>query len=289
MIMISYPELLSWFSVHARALPWREPSTTAWGVLVSEVMSQQTPVARVAPQWEEWMEKWPTPAHFARASKAEVLRAWGKLGYPRRALRLHECAGVIVEEHDGEVPCDIAKLLALPGIGDYTARAVASFHFGINVPVVDTNVRRVYARAMEATFLPPAPSKKELAKVAEITPSPRVAVALMELGALVCTAKNPQCEVCPLLNTCAWQAAGCPAPHPDELAAAKKKVQKFAGTDRQVRGLLLDVLRANPLPVTKEQLDVVWPDAAQRSRALYSLVDDGLAVQNDAGLFHLPH
>ena len=185
--------LLSWFDANERDLPWRRPGTSAWGVLLSEVMSQQTPVARVAPVWEEWMRRWPTPADFAQATRAEVLRAWGKLGYPRRALRLWECAAAIGE---GEVPADVDKLLRLPGIGDYTARAVACFHYGVNVPVVDTNVRRVYARAEDGRFLAPQPSKRELAAVAELLPAengPRFSAALMELGALVCTAKNPSC------------------------------------------------------------------------------------------------
>lgn len=278
--------LLSWFDANERDLPWRRPGTSAWGVLISEVMSQQTPVARVAPVWEEWMRRWPTPADFAKASRAEVLRAWGKLGYPRRALRLWECAGVM-----DEVPSDVDELLALPGIGDYTARAVACFHFGQNVPVVDTNVRRVYARAEDGSFLAPPPSKRELAAVAALLPErngPRVSAALMELGALVCTAKNPDCERCPLRATCAWQRAGRPEPSAAEQTRAKKRVQKFAGTDRQVRGKILDVLRAADQPVPQSAIDVVWPDAAQRSRALASLLDDGLAEQNPAGLFHLP-
>ena len=133
--------ILDWFDAHERDLPWRRPGTTAWGVLVSEIMSQQTPVTRVAPVWQEWMDRWPTPADFAAASRSEVLRAWGTLGYPRRALRLWECAQAITADHAGKVPADVDTLLALPGIGDYTARAVACFHYGRNVPVVDTNVR----------------------------------------------------------------------------------------------------------------------------------------------------
>lgn len=280
--------VMEWFDANERPLPWRAPGTSAWGVLLSEVMSQQTPVARVAPQWKEWMQRWPTPQDLAAASKADVLRAWGKLGYPRRALRLWECAKEIGE---GEVPGDVDKLLALPGIGEYTARAVAAFHFGRNVPVVDTNVRRVYARAEEGRFLAPTPSKRELAQVEELLPEengPRFSAALMELGALVCTAKNPECMACPIKTTCAWQLAGCPEPSEEEAARAKKRVQKFTGTDRQVRGLLLDVLRASPHPVPQSELDTVWEDAPQRARALASLLDDGLMEQNEEGLFHLP-
>lgn len=281
--------VVEWFDAHERPLPWRRPGTSAWGVLLSEVMSQQTPVARVAPQWEEWMRRWPTPQDLAAASKADVLRAWGKLGYPRRALRLWECAKKIGE---GEVPGDVDKLLALPGIGEYTARAVACFHFGHNVPVVDTNVRRVYARAEEGRFLAPTPAKRELAQVEALLPEengPRFSAALMELGALVCTAKNPDCAACPIKASCTWQLAGCPEPSEEETARAKKRVQKFTGTDRQVRGLLLDVLRGSPHPVAQADLDAVWPDAAQRSRAQASLLEDGLMDVNDEGLFHLPH
>lgn len=286
--MIDTAALLTWFDRNERPLPWRNKTTSAWGILISEVMSQQTPVARVAPQWQEWIERWPTPADFATASKAEVLRAWGKLGYPRRALRLHECAQAIVKRHDGAVPSDVDELLALPGIGAYTARAVACFHFQQNVPVVDTNVRRVYGRAVTGQFLQPQPSAKELGQVAEVTTGPRCSAAFMELGALVCTAKSPKCDICPIRRTCQWQKLGCPQPSEEDLSKAKKRVQKFTGTDRQVRGLLMDVLRAADDPVEKSQLDVVWPDAAQRSRALFSLVEDGLAVQTDAGKFHLP-
>lgn len=284
--------LLIWFADNARDLPWREPGTSAWGILLSEVMSQQTPVARVAPIWLEWMQRWPTPADFAAAGRDEVLRAWGKLGYPRRALRLHECARVIVEKHGGEVPDSVDELLELPGIGDYTARAVACFHFGQNVPVVDTNVRRVYERAVAGNFLQPPASKSELAKVADLLPEdgtgPIFSAALMELGALVCVARGPRCGHCPLVDACAWQRAGRPEPDAADVAKARSRVQKFAGTDRQVRGLIMDVLRGAREPVAMAEIDVVWPDAAQRSRALFSLVADGLAEQDEAGYFHLP-
>lgn len=283
--------LIDWFTHHARPLAWREPGTTAWGVLLSEVMSQQTPVARVEPVWRQWLERWPTPADFAAASPDEVLRAWGKLGYPRRALRLLECATVIVERHDGRVPDDVDQLLTLPGIGDYTARAIACFAYGHNVPVVDTNVRRVHRRLVEGHYLAGTASKRELAQVAALLPGqdgPTFSVAMMELGAVVCTARKPLCGACPVRGDCAWVAAGSPAPSEEELAAAKKRVQKFAGTDRQVRGLIMDVLRGADGSVPQEAIDVVWPDAPQRSRALFSLLADGLAEQDEAGLFHLP-
>lgn len=283
--------ILQWFRTHARDLAWRDPRTSAWGILLSEVMSQQTPVARVQPIWLEWMAKWPTPEAFAAASTDEVLRAWGKLGYPRRALRLLECAREIATKHGGRVPDTVEELLALPGIGDYTARAVAAFAYELNVPVVDTNVRRVYRRAVEGKFLQGTASKKELVDVAAILPrsdGPEFSAGIMELGALVCTATSPKCALCPLREICEWQRLGCPAPSEEELASVKKRVQKFIGTDRQVRGLIMDVLRQAREPVEKSAIDVVWPDAAQRSRALFSLIDDGLAEQDEKGYFHLP-
>lgn len=280
--------MIEFFATHARDLPWRRPGTTPWGVLLSEVMSHQTPVARVAPRWEEWITRWPTPADLAAAAPDEVLRAWGTLGYPRRALRLIECAGVITEKFDGAVPADVEKLKSLPGIGDYTARAVACFAFGLNVPVVDTNVRRVYARTVEGKFmaLPRAGEREDVAALLPEENGPVFSAGLMELGALVCTARTPLCDQCPLLSECAWVAAGKPAPNDDELR--RKKTQKFAGTDRQVRGKIMKVLREATEPVTREAIDLVWPDAAQRSRALLSLLDDGLAVQDNTGRFHLP-
>lgn len=285
-----HTRLRDWYHANGRTIIWRNPSTSAWGILLSEVMSQQTPVARVEPIWKEWIERWPTPALFAEATPDQVLRAWGKLGYPRRALRLLECAQAIVVRHGGEVPRDVEKLLALPGIGDYTARAVAAFAYGQRVPVVDTNVRRVYRRLIDGQFLPGPARKAELALVEALLPdsgAPEFSVALMELGALVCTT-NPKCDLCPVRDVCAWQQAGCPAPSEEEVAAAKRRVQKFEGTDRQVRGLIMDVLRAATEPVSLSEIDVVWPDAAQRSRALFSLLEDGLAEQDEKGYFHLP-
>ncbi|WP_408642107.1 HhH-GPD family protein [Speluncibacter jeojiensis] len=281
--------LLRWYDEHARDLPWRRPDVDGWGVLISEIMLQQTPVARVAPIWAEWLSRWPRPTSMAASSQAEVLRAWGKLGYPRRALRLHECARVIAEQHGDRVPDDVDTLLALPGIGDYTARAVACFAYGQRVPVVDTNVRRVIARAVHGTAEPGNPStRRDLADAEALLPAevPQAAVmsaALMELGATVCTARKPDCANCPLPR-CAWRAAGSPA-----HTGPRRKTQTYAGTDRQVRGLLLDVLRDDSGPVERARLDQVWlRDPGQRDRALDSLLVDGLIEQTDQGLFALP-
>ena len=214
-----------------------------------------------------------------------MLRAWGKLGYPRRAKRLHECAAVIAAEHGDEVPADVETLLTLPGIGTYTARAVACFAYRQRVPVVDTNVRRVVARAVHGRADSPA-SVRDLADVEALLPgddrAPVFSVALMELGATVCTARAPRCGQCPL-SLCAWRSSGYPA-----ATTRVRRVQRYAGTDREVRGKLLDVLRNNDSPVTRAQLDVVWlTDTAQRDRALDSLLVDGLVELTTDGRFAL--
>jgi A/G-specific adenine glycosylase len=281
--------LVAWFDVNARDLPWRRAGTTAWGVLVSEIMLQQTPVARVEPVWLQWMARWPLPSALAAEPAGEVLRAWGKLGYPRRALRLHECARAVAAEHGDVVPSDIDTLLALPGIGAYTARAVATFAYGARCPVVDTNVRRVVARAVHgAADQGPPSTARDLADVDALLPhdvptAARFSAALMELGATVCTARTPRCAHCPLRAGCTWVRAGRPS-----YQGPPKVVQRFAGTDRQVRGLLMDVLRDTDGPVRRPQLDLVWSDAAQRDRCLDSLLVDGLVEQTTDGRFALP-
>jgi A/G-specific adenine glycosylase len=277
--------LLDWYDREQRDLPWRRPAVSAWQILVSEFMLQQTPVARVEPIWRDWIARWPTPSATAAASQADVLRAWGKLGYPRRAKRLHECATTIATDHGDEVPDDVDTLLTLPGVGVYTARAVACFAYGRRVPVVDTNVRRVVARAVHGRADSPA-SVRDLADVEALLPNderaPRFSVAVMELGATVCTARSPKCGICPL-GSCAWRSAGYPP-----ATTPARRPQRFTGTDRQVRGRLLDVLRANASPVPRAELDVVWlTDTVQRDRALLSLLSDGLVEQTADGLFAL--
>ncbi|MGV0771010.1 A/G-specific adenine glycosylase [Mycobacterium syngnathidarum] len=277
-------ELVSWYEQAQRDLPWRRPGVSAWQILVSEFMLQQTPVSRVEPIWLAWIDRWPTPSATAAAGSAEVLRAWGKLGYPRRAKRLHECAVVIASEYDDEVPRDVDTLLTLPGVGAYTARAVACFAYSAAVPVVDTNVRRVVTRVLHGQADAPARAR-DLDDVAALLPddatAPTFSAALMELGAVVCTARAPVCRSCPL-SRCRWRSAGYPA------ATTVKRVQRYAGTDRQVRGRLLDVLRGSSSPVSRAQLDVAWlTDTAQRDRALDSLLVDGLVEQTNDGRFAL--
>jgi A/G-specific adenine glycosylase len=280
--------IVDWYAAAARDLPWRRPGVDAWAVLVSEVMLQQTPVARVEPVWRDWMARWPTPAALALVPPADVIRAWGKLGYPRRALRLREAAAAVVERHDGVVPEDVAALETLPGVGTYTARAVACFGYGRPQPVVDTNVRRVVARLVHGRAEAGNARAADLADIAALTPpdparATRFSVAAMELGALVCVAGTPRCGACPVRDRCAWLLAGSP-PHVGPV----RRVQKFAGTDRQVRGRLLDVLRATHEPVAAAVLDDAWKDAAQRGRCLDSLLTDGLVEQTDDGRFTLP-
>ncbi|HET6483345.1 MAG TPA: A/G-specific adenine glycosylase [Actinoplanes sp.] len=270
-------DAITWFDQNARDLPWRQPETSAWGVLVSEVMLQQTPVVRVEPAWRSWMQRWPTPADLAADPPAEAIRMWGRLGYPRRAMRLHAAAGAMVERHDGQVPSDLDQLLALPGVGTYTGRAVATFAYGQRHPVVDTNVRRVVSRAVEGKpDAGPSTTAADLVAMADLLPedparAARASIAFMELGALVCVARSPRCPECPFQDVCAWRRAGSPA-----LEGPSRKPQRYAGTDRQVRGLLLEVLRHATGPVPRERLDLVWNDDVQRARALAGLVEDGL-------------
>jgi A/G-specific adenine glycosylase len=288
--IVNIAEVVSrWYGDHARDLPWRRAGTTPWAVLVSEVMLQQTPVARVIPAWTAWLARWPGPGDLAAATSGDAVRMWGKLGYPRRALRLRDCATVLTRDHGGRVPDDIDALLALPGIGVYTARAVATFAFGQRHPVVDINVRRVIARVVHGRGEPGPPSvRRDLADVDALLPEPpsqaaRASVALMELGAVVCTAARPRCDACPLTARCRWRRDGYPV-----YDGPTVRPQKFAGTDRQVRGRLLDVLRGAPGPVTATVLDLAWAEPVQRDRALASLIRDGLIDPLDDGRFALP-
>ncbi|WP_114588438.1 A/G-specific adenine glycosylase [Microbacterium arborescens] len=274
--------LIAWYRDNARDLPWRRPGFGAWGTLVSEFMLQQTPVVRVIPLLEAWLERWPTPADLAAAAPADAVRQWANLGYPRRALWLHRAAVEIRDRHAGVVPRDVDDLLALTGIGDYTARAVAVFAYGDRHPVVDTNTRRVLARAVQGRSQPGPAAKRDLADMTEILPddiaaSAVVNAAAMELGALVCTARVPRCDACPLADRCAWRAAGYP-----DTGDTRVKQARYEGSDRQARGAILRVLRAATThDVAAEDVIGDWPDAAQRDRAIDSLVSDGLVEAVD--------
>jgi len=281
--------VLDWYAGQARALPWRLRNATPWGVFLSEVMAQQTPVARVEPVWLEWVERWPRPTGLAAATPGDAVRAWGRLGYPRRALRLHEAATAMVERHGGEVPASVEELIALPGVGDYTACAVACFAFGIPTTVIDTNVRRVLVRTLEgapraAPSLTRAERELAVAAMPENTDDANTwNVAAMELGALVCTARAPRCDDCPVADLCAWNLAGRPA-----YEGPPRKGQSWHGTDRQARGALLAVLRQAPGAVPVERLAEAWPAEQQRMRSLDSLVADGLVQPLPQKRFRLP-
>lgn len=280
---------IAWYRANARDLPWRRDGVTPWQVLVSEVMLQQTPVARVLPVYEAWIAAWPNPAHLAAEPVGDAIRAWGRLGYPRRAMRLHECARTITDEYAGEVPSAIDALRALPGIGEYTAAAVACFAYGQRQPVLDTNVRRVFARLVSGEEFPArslSAAERQLAEL--LLPQRRIdatrwSIAVMELGALCCTASSPDCDRCPMRPDCAWRERGYPA-----YNGPPRRGQRYAGTDRQCRGRLLGVLRDADGPVHGDQLRPVWDDAVQRERALDSLVADGLVAPLDDDRFALP-
>jgi A/G-specific adenine glycosylase len=279
--------LIDWYAGNARDLPWRRPGTSPYAVLVSEVMLQQTPVVRVVPAYLAWIERWPDARALASAPSGEAVRQWGRLGYPRRALRLHAACVAVVARYDGELPTTVPELMTLPGVGDYTARAVAAFAHRQRHPVVDTNVRRVVARVVEGVA-DAAVTRKDLALVEGLLPVPdddaaTLSIALMELGAVVCTARNPRCADCPVTAWCRWFAAGSPG-----LPAPVRRPQGYAGTDRQVRGRLLAVLRDATGPVPAELLAQVWDEPVQRDRALEALVADGLVERQPDGRYALP-
>jgi A/G-specific adenine glycosylase len=280
--------VLDWYDDHARELPWRGLAATPWSVMVSELMLQQTPVVRVLPVHAAWLERWPTPADLAAEPTGEAVRMWGRLGYPRRALRLHAAAVAIVERHGGEVPTSYDDLLALPGVGDYTASAIASFAFGQRHGVLDTNVRRVLTRAVSGNEFPaPAVTRAERDVATSLLPDDPAtaatwAVATMELGALVCTARQPSCAACPIAELCAWRGAGFPA-----YDGPPRRGQAWAGTDRQCRGRIMALARDHDV-VTAAQVEAAWPQVEQRERCLAGLVADGLLAEVSPGRWSLP-
>jgi len=279
--------VLDWFAHNARELPWRN-GASAWAIMVSEFMLQQTPVSRVLPVFAIWMERWPAPAALAAESPGEAVRAWGRLGYPRRALRLHAAAVTIVAEHGGEVPSDHDSLLALPGVGSYTAAAIASFAFDQRHVVLDTNVRRVFARVRDGVAFPaPSVTAAERESALQLLPgdseASRWAAGTMELGAVVCTARSPRCGECPVQHLCRWRALGFPA-----HTGPKRATQSYDGTDRQCRGHILQLLRDAHGPVRKAVIDLVWEIDSQRERALDGLVADGLVEPFGVNEFALP-
>jgi A/G-specific adenine glycosylase len=276
--------IVNWFKRNKRDLPWR--STTPWGVMVSEYMLQQTPVNRVLPKWIEWMERWPTPADLAQASPAQVITAWGRLGYPRRALRLHAAAQLIAEDFNNEVPEDLETLKTLPGIGEYTAAAIAAFAFDQRTLVMDVNIRRVLTRVIDGNEHPkPSPTSREKARRLTLLPEKNAhiwAAATMELGAIVCTSKNPKCELCPVISACNWRKNGYPK---SDLI---RKSQDWHGTDRKCRGTIVQALRENE-SLTERAIKKLWPEESQVEKALKTLQEDLLIEAISRNRFRLPH
>jgi A/G-specific adenine glycosylase len=276
-------EIIAWFKENKRDLPWRK--SDAWGVLVSEIMLQQTPVQRVLPIYLEWMKRWPTAADLAKATPAEVITAWGRLGYPRRALRLHECAKAITTELNGIIPKEEAELRKLPGIGEYTAAAIVAFAFEGKSLVLDINIRRLFSRLYKGEETPTAaPSKAERIEYAQYLPDKKAhlwAAATMELGALICTARKPLCGRCPVADNCKWRSLDYPS------SERIKRSQSWHGTDRQCRGTIVQALRDNQ-KLSKRELKLLWDVPSQVEKAILTLLDDGLIEEQRKGYFSLP-
>ncbi len=281
--------ILDWYATAERELPWRAPGFGAWGVYVSEIMAQQTQVQRVADVWPAWMARWPSAAALAADSPAEVVRQWGQLGYPRRALWMHAAATQMVQLHGGQVPREEAALRALPGVGEYTAAAIRAFAFGERVPVLDVNVRRLHSRVFfGAEHSVASVTKVERTHHEQFLPevpatAARLSQAVMEFGALVCTARGPRCGSCVIADACEWRAAGWPS-----STRPLRRQARFEGSDRQCRGALLRALREAPGPVGASVLEAVWADALQRQRCLGSLINDGLVNSSSRNRFSLP-
>jgi len=276
-------EISAWFKKNKRDLPWRKTDT--WGILVSEFMLQQTPVNRVLPVYNEWMKRWPTAAHLAKATPAEVITAWGRLGYPRRALRLHECAKVITDRLKGEIPTTEVELRKLPGVGEYTAAAMVAFAFSGRSLVLDINIRRLFVRLFDGAESPTtSATKEEKVRYEELIPKkdPHIwAAATMELGALVCTSQSPKCAICPVSDKCLWRSLDYPK------SDVVKRRQSWHGTDRQCRGAVVQALRENEI-LTKSQIGQLWDVPSQLEKALLTLLDDGLIEARGKSKFSLP-
>ena len=283
--------IISWYEHSGRDLPWRAEDFSPWGIMVSEFMLQQTQVSRVLPKLTAWLERWPTPAALAADSPAEAVRMWDRLGYPRRALWLHQAASEIVAQHGGQVPRSVETLLGLKGVGPYTARAIAAFAYAERVPVVDTNTRRVIARAVQGIAAAGMPNERaDLAAMDALLPADSTAAqafnaGIMELGALICTAGNANCAECPVATQCAWKLAG----YPSNAPAKRPRQAPFVGSDRQVRGLIMAALRDSVEPVPESALSQLWPDPVQLGRAAHGLLKDGLIELDTEERFHLPN
>jgi A/G-specific adenine glycosylase len=269
--------LLQWGAVHRRDLPWRA-TRDPWSVLVSEVMLQQTQVDRVIPSYYAFLEAFPRPVDCARATPGDVVRIWSGLGYNRRALNLHRAAVVIATEHGGALPADEKALRALPGVGPYTARAVLSFAFESDVAVVDTNVVRVLARSVAGTGLALRDAQSLADRLLPGGEAWEFNQSMFDVGATVCTATRPACNVCPLRHQCRWKREGLVPPDPWRASPSVRPQSAFAGSDRQGRGRLIHALRQGGVAGEAVALACGWPDDGERAaRIAASLVREGFA------------
>ena len=277
-----------WGEENRRDLPWRR-TRDPWAVLVSELMLQQTQVARVARRWRDFLDRFPSPPVCAAAPVGDVVRAWEGLGYNRRAVNLHGAASAVVERHGGLLPADLGALLALPGVGPYTARAVLAFAFEVDVGLVETNTARVLARARGGRPLGPAEAQAEADTLVPPGAGWAWNQAMVDLGAMVCTARNPSCHHCPVNGACGWAAERRPPPDPARgTAGSSGRQAAFGGSDRQGRGRLVDALRRAPVPLADLAAAAGWPgDPVRARRVAGSLVADGLALEAE-GVLRLP-
>ena len=281
-------DLIDWWSREGRDLPWRR-SRDPWAVLVSELMLQQTQVARVTERYVRFLERFPTVVACADAAVGDVIHEWAGLGYNRRAVHLHRAATHCAEHHAGALPDTLEQLLDLPGVGPYTARAVLVFAHERDIGLVDTNAGRFVARALAGRPLAP----KEAQAVADgAVPDGwgwAWGQAVFDLGASVCRKRAPRCDDCPVRAHCAWARAGHPEPDPiDGSAGISPPQSRFDGSDRQGRGRLVDALRAGPVEHAALAAVMGWPDdPARAARVAATLERDGLAVADDAG-YRLP-
>lgn len=279
--------LMRWYRLNGRhTLPWRL-TRDPYAVLVSELMLQQTQVDRVLPYYERWLSKWPTVATLAAASAADVIREWAGLGYNRRALYLHRAAIAVDERHGGRFPAAAEALRALPGVGPYTAAAIASFAYRKRVAVTDTNIARVLARAvLGAGSAKDLPASQITCAADRLLPGRNARdhnLALMDLGATVCTARAPSCDVCPVRGRCAWLAAGAP---PSTIRLSPSPA--FASTARFARGRIIDTLRQSE-GTDADTLTRLLPASHQPHLLQYleGLERDGLVVARE-GVWSLP-
>ena len=275
-----------WWDSEKRDLPWRI-SRDPWAILVSEFMLQQTQASRVVEKYKTFLKRFPNPTTCANSTPGKVIELWSGLGYNRRAINLHRTAKIIAEKHKGTVPDELSLLLDLPGIGDYTARAILAFSFEKDVAVVDVNVKRVLSRLEGRTL-----SMEEAQSIADQNlPTGegwRWNQAMIEIGATICTARKTKCDKCPLKETCTWtknQAATDPA-----ISVKSKKLETFEGSDRQGRGKLINALRNEPIMEKDAPQIFGWPNDHKRcKRVLEKLEKDGLIVIADSGKISLPN